>query len=274
MAAALLLAFGAWWLLVRDAGSATPGASLASYRPPDVHALAVHPSDASVLLFGSHRGMLITRDAGRTWSPIGPSGDAMGLALPRDSTSIYAAGHDLFLRSDDGGRTWSSARPALPGTDIHGFAASATTPGRLYAYVNGHGLFRSDDAGSRWARAGSAPASTMSMAVASAGDLDVLFSATPQGVLRSRDGGGTWERVQEVGSAGLGAAASRVYAAAGGRIFASSDGGATWEQRPFSGGSAVLVAPAPSDPETVYVVADGFGVWRSRDAGRTWERTG
>lgn len=259
-------------MFVRDAGGGAPGGSLASHRPPDAHALAVHPSDPNVLVFGSHRGMLISRDAGKTWSPIGPAGDAMGLAMPPGSSAMYAAGHDVFLRSDDGGRTWSSARPALPGTDIHGFAAGAT--GRLYAHVNGLGLFRSDDGGSRWDRAASAPGSTMSMAVAGAGDRDILFASTMEGVQRSRDGGATWERVAEVGSATIGAAGSRVYAATGGRVFVSSDGGGRWEQRAFSGGSAVLVAAAPSDAETVYIVAEGFGVWRSRDAGRTWERTG
>jgi hypothetical protein len=273
-AAAVLLVFGGWWLFVRDGPSGGAGGNLASYRPPDIHALAVHPGDPNVLVFGSHRGMLISRDAGKTWRGIGPSGDAMGLVMPPGSNSMYAAGHDVFLRSDDGGRTWSSARPALPGTDIHGFAASAIAPGRLYAYVNGQGLFRSDDGGSRWVGAGNAPGSTMSMAVASAGDRDILFASTMEGVQRSRDGGATWERVVEVGSATIGAAGSRVYAAAGAGLMVSSDGGTKWEQRSFSGGNAVLVAPAPSEPDTVFVVADGFGVWRSRDAGRTWERTG
>lgn len=271
-AAALVVATGAWWVFMRDGESGTAGGSLASYRPPDVHALAVHPRDPSVLVFGSHRGLLISRDAGRTWSPIGPAGDAMGLAMPAGSNAMYAAGHDVFLRSDDGGRTWSSARPALPGTDIHGFGAGVA--GRLYAFVNGHGLFRSDDGGSRWARAASAPASTMSMAIAGAADQDIIFAATMEGVQRSRDAGTTWERVAEVGSATIGAAGSRVYAVAGGRLLVSSDGGVHWEQRSFGAGNAVLIAPAPSEPDTVFIVAEDLGVWRSRDTGRTWERTG
>lgn len=274
----VLIAAGAWWLFVRDAASGlgvtgTEGVrSIASYRPPDVHALAVHPTDPQVVLFGSHRGMLVSRDAGRTWTPIGPAGDAMAIAMPPGSRTAYAAGHDVFFRSDDGGRTWTSVDPALPGTDIHGFAASSARPGRFYAYVVGHGLFWSYDGGLTWARGGTAPGSTMSMAVASAGDRDVLMASTMEGVQRSRDGGATWERVPELGGAYVSAVGARAYAAAGTRVFVSSDGGIRWEQRAFPNGKAVLVAPAATDPDTVYVLAEGFSVWRSADGGRTWER--
>lgn len=276
LAAAVLLAAGGWWLFGRDAeggGAATEaGRTIASFGPPDIHALAVHPDDPDVVLFGSHRGMLVSRDAGKTWTPIGPTGDAMGIAMPAGSKTAYAAGHDVFFRSDDGGETWTKQRPALPGTDIHGFAGSAVTPGRFYAFVVGQGLFRSDDDGSTWSKVGTPPGSTMSMTVGSSGDQDVLFASTMEGVQRSHDGGATWERVPELGGAYVSASGARVYAAAGTRLFVSSDGGVRWEERTFPNGEAVLVAPAASDPDTVYVLAEGLGVWRSTDGGRSWER--
>ena len=95
-----VLAAGGWWLFMRDGtsdGAPGTGRTLASYLPPDIHALAVHPTDASVVIFGSHSGMLISRDAGKTWKPIGPSGDAMAIAMPAGSRTAYAAGHDVFL---------------------------------------------------------------------------------------------------------------------------------------------------------------------------------
>lgn len=269
----LLLAAGGWYFFVRDEPRGPAGGrSIASYRPPDVHALAVHPADASVLIFGSHRGMLISRDSGTDWEPIGPSGDAMAIALPPGSRTAYAAGHDVFFRSDDGGDTWAPDTPALPGTDIHGFAASAVRPGGFYAYVHGHGLFWSVDGGRTWTRGGTAPTSTMSLAIALASGQDVLLASTAEGVQRSRDGGNTWERVSEVGSAYVGASGARVYAAAGTRIFVSNDGGMRWEQRSFSGGRAALVATSAKDPETVYVVTEDLAVWRSTDGARSWQR--
>lgn len=263
-----------WWLFGRDAQPVgAEGRELASYRPPDVHALVVHPTDANLVIFGSHRGMLVSRDGGATWSPIGPSGDAMGIALPPGSRTAYAAGHDVFFRSDDAGATWTKVRPALPGTDIHGFAASASRDGTFYAYVVGHGSFRSNDDGATWAPAGSVPGSTMSMTAAKSGGGDVLFASTMEGVRRSRDGT-NWEPVPQLGGAYVNAVGEMVYAAAGPAVFFSSDGGTTWQRREFPPGRAVLIAGAPSDPNIVYVVAEGFQVWRSGDGGQSWRRVG
>lgn len=272
-AAGVVLALAAaWWLLVRDAGATGGSRTIASYRPPDIHALAVQSDDLRHLIFGSHRGMLVSPDGGKTWDPLGPSGDAMGIASPPGSSTTYAAGHDVFFRSDDAGRTWSSARPALPGTDIHGIAGSAVRPGTFYAVVVGQGLFRSDDAGQTWQRAGTAPGSTMSLTAAAASGTDVLFASTMEGVQRSRDGGATWERVPELGGASVSAAGSQVYATAGTGVLVSGDGGTTWQQRPFPPGRAALAAPAPADASTVYVLTEELAVWRSSDGGRTWER--
>src|SRR5687768_11205118 len=75
LSAGLIFGAAGWWIFARDATGAD-GRDIASYRPPDIHALAVHPADPGTVIFGSHRGMLISRDSGRTWKPIGPNGDA------------------------------------------------------------------------------------------------------------------------------------------------------------------------------------------------------
>ncbi len=276
-AIALLIGAG-WWVRAPTPDVAIApreGAVLASYRPADVHALQVSPTDERTVVFGHHRGMLVSHDGGALWVPaMGANGDAMGVALPPGSQTQFAAGHDIFMRSDDSGRTWAAVNPALPGTDIHGFAASAVTPNTFYAYVVGGGLFRSADGGKIWQKAGDASGGTMSMTVAKSGGTDVLYANTMEGVRRSRDGGRTWEAVREVGGAALNAAGETVYAAAGSVVLASSDGGVTWDRRTFARGGAVLVAAAPSNPKTVYVLTDKLEIWRSADGGASWERAG
>lgn len=280
MAAAVAVLAG-WWLLATPQSplarmTTPPSGPLSSFHPPDVHALVVAPDEERTLLFGSHVGMLVSRDGGATWTKVaGAEGDAMGIAVPPGVTTAYAAGHDVFFRSDDGGRTWRSARPALPGTDIHGFAASATDRGHFYAFVVGRGLFKSEDAGTSWKAIGSAPSSTMSLACGRSGGRDVLYAATMEGVARSRDGGKSWERVAELARAShVSAAGETVYAASGAEVLVSADGGITWQRRAFRGGSAVLVATAPSNPSLAYAVTDRLEVWRSADGGATWERVG
>lgn len=274
---ALVLGAG-WWFFLRTPEVAVApgaGAALAAYRPADVHALQVSPSDERTVIFGHHRGMLVSHDGGALWVPAsGANGDAMGVALPPGSQTQFAAGHDIFMRSDDGGRTWASVKPALPGTDIHGFAASAVNPNTFYAYVVGSGLFRSADTGRTWQKAGEASGATMSMTVAKSGSTDILYANTMEGVQRSRDGGKTWESVREVAGATLNAIGETVYAAAGAVVLASTDGGLTWDRKTFARGGAVLVAAAPSNPKTVYVLTDKLEVWRSADGGTSWDRAG
>lgn len=258
------------------APSPSGSAVLSAFRPPDLHALVVSPTDERTVVFGHHQGILASHDGGATWARLsGANGDAMGIAMPPGAQTAYAAGHDVFFRSDDGGRTWSSLRPALPGTDIHGFAASATRSGAFYAYVVNHGLFRSDDSGKSWRSIGSAPGSTMSMAVARERGRDVLFAATMEGVARSRDGGKTWERVGELADASrVSASGELLCAAAGRRVLVSADGGESWQARDFPRGGAALVALAPTNANLVYVLTERLEVWRSSDGGFSWERAG
>lgn len=268
------------WLLTSDAsplraGTASTGVSLASYRPPDLHALVVSSSDEQTVTFGHHQGMLISGDGGATWTPLSGSGgkDAMGVALPPNSRTAYAAGHDVFMRSDDGGQSWSSVRPGLPGTDIHGFAASATQPNTFYAYVVGFGLFKSTDGASTWAAVAQAPGSTMSLAAAQSGSGDVLFASTMEGMARSRDGGRSWEPLRDVPAGSVSAVRETVYVADRGTVMASSDAGLTWQRRSFPR-NAGLIAIAPSNTSVVYIVTDQREVWRSTNAGAAWARVG
>ncbi|MFZ5552131.1 MAG: WD40/YVTN/BNR-like repeat-containing protein [Bacteroidota bacterium] len=74
--------------------------------------------------------------------------------------------------------------------------------------------------------------------------------------------------------------------ATGGGVWKTTDGGSNWKNisDKFFGGSIGCVAVAPSDASVIYVgegensyrgnVSEGFGMWRSEDAGRTWKNTG
>ena len=265
----------AWWATDAQRNAPQGGVALAALRPPDIHALSVLPDDERSLVFGSHAGLAISRDGGASWSKVsGANADAMSIAMPSGSRTAIIAGHDVYMRSDDGGATWRSVRSGLPGTDIHGFAASAREPNTFYAYVVGAGLFRSGDAGASWTPIPDAPASTHALTVARSSAGDVIFAVTAEGLRRSADAGRTWQAVPDVTAAYISAVGDIVYSASGANVFVSTDAGASWQRKSFPPGRATLIAPSPSRPETVYVVTDRFEVYRSGNSGITWERVG
>ena len=76
------------------------------------------------------------------------------------------------------------------------------------------------------------------------------------------------------------------FGSTGGGVWKTIDGGSNWKNisDKFFGGSIGAVAVAPSDPTVLYVgegentlrgnLSEGFGMWRSDDAGRSWKRIG
>ncbi len=76
------------------------------------------------------------------------------------------------------------------------------------------------------------------------------------------------------------------FGSAGGGLWKTIDGGSNWKNisDKYFGGSIGSVAVAPSDNTILYVgegestlrgnVSEGFGIWRSDDAGRSWKNLG
>ena len=79
-----------WW--TSNSVSDTPTA-WATLGTADVHALAFHPANSDLLLFGHHDGLLATSDGGRSWEPTTLSGsDAMNVAT-LSGERLQIAGH-------------------------------------------------------------------------------------------------------------------------------------------------------------------------------------
>lgn len=193
-------------------------------------------------------------------------------------------GLPAVLRSVNGGQTWQRVveRPSHAGalTAFHALAEDPSSPGRFFlggddAWIDIPGMpagsiYRVE--GGNWAGAtnvyaGENPGPVRSLAIDPA-DGNVILASTSHNVLRSADGGDTWEEVLAEGGEPLTFAPDgyAYLAATNGMVYASTDGGQTWDD------GAVIDGFCDGFAAGANLYAGGCidGVLRSTDGGATW----
>jgi photosystem II stability/assembly factor-like uncharacterized protein len=271
VAGALLLVGGVLALTMLGSSGSRSRSGLPN--TPDYHSLLVDRADPQKLTLGTHDGLYVSTDGGAHWRPDALAGsDAMNLAQPTSAT-VWLAGHEVFKQSRDNGKTWSDVRPSgLPSLDIHGFAVDPRYPLILYAALAGQGLYRSVDGG-RSFQAVSHVVGGSVMALALLGDGTILAGDMAQGLLASRDGGTSWRKLlaaQVMGLAVNPQQPQRVLASGGG-IALSTDGGTSWRSVIDLPSGAGPIAWSSSNSKLAYAVGLDRVFYRSTDAGGSWQ---
>jgi photosystem II stability/assembly factor-like uncharacterized protein len=238
----------------------------------------------TILLVGTRKGLLIARstDDRRTWSTEDfqfKNQEVYSVAadLRRDTPRILAGvgtGHwgPLLTYSDDLGASWSEPEEPPIGFPAGSDAAVARVwqiqpstdmePDVVYAGVEPHALFRSEDGGKHFALVeglwehpdrpewmpGGGGACLHTVLPHPTDPDDVLVVMSAAGVYRTRDGGDTWS------PANRGIQVAHVPEE---------------QQFPVFGQCVHKVASHPSRPERLYA-QNHFGVYRSDDRGDSW----
>ena len=250
--------------------------------------------------------------AGVQWRSIGPTeqgGRVVGVAaVPGQPYTFYVAyATGGVWKTVDDGVSFTPLTDALPTTVMGALAVDPQHPETLWigtgepnasrSSYGGMGLFRSDDGGKHFTRAGLTGSDRIARIVVDPKDSNRIFVAVAgrlyseggdPGVYRSTDGGKTWSRVLKgerpnTGAIDLVQDASDpnvLYAAlwehtrrawkfqgsgAGSGIWKSADGGTTWQRigNGFPNGEHVGrigLAIAASHPQTVYATVDNWDV--------------
>jgi hypothetical protein len=193
---------------------------------------------------------------------------------PEQPGTLYLGGTPAFLsRSDDGGENWEANWgilehptrddwvPSRGGLALHGVQLDPGDGQRMYVAISGGGAFRTDDDGATWTPK----------------NKDVEFDLTPnpypeagQCVHKLLLHPARPERLWQQNHCG---------------VYRSDDRGDSWERLDGNGlpsafGFTIMIDPIDPDvalviPEKGYeyhYTLDGLGVYRTRDAGQTWER--
>jgi len=247
-----------------------------------IHGIAIDPNDPSRLFLATHYGVYLTSPDGTAVQISDNRSDYMGFTPhPTDPDLLFASGHPAgggnmgVIVSRDGGRTWQQLAAGASGpVDFHAMDVSAADPDVIYGLYGSVQVSR--DGGGTWEIAGSPLADVFDLA-ASAVDTDLVYAATRNGIMVSRDAGESWQSTGPEGQP-----ASMVHVGPAGAVYAFVVGsglvrapGATlnWSVVNAGFGERVLLHMAidRDDPGRMFAVADDGQVHASSDGGRSWE---
>jgi len=173
-------------------------------------------------------GLIGSRDAGETWTPISLLGkvDFHALRVRGRRVVGYDATSGRVMISEDGGLSWSSRRPPEPLLDV----VVTPTSGDVLLAAGESRLFVSRDGGRTWKER------EQGTGLLAWPRRDWLYLLDGNGrIWLSRDGGGRWQGRGQLGgrpAALLAVGSDVLYAATHeGEIKRSRDRGATWHTR-------------------------------------------
>ena len=218
-------------------------------------------------------GMRESTDNGASWTDLGLLGEPFSDLAMGDGIGLGLPPFGMPYRSTDGGRTWGLqgvGKTTLINA-IHAFGDVAT-----YGEVNGS-IYRSTDGGFTWIMVHETPGGTISDITYGDGNTGIAVGGTETGsslILRTSDGGLTWDNVVHSGTTLLTAAIMiepQVGYAVGllGQILKTINGGLGWFPL-FSGTSQDLFGVDFVSPDTGYAVGAGGTVLRTVDGGVSW----
>lgn len=261
-----------------SADAPAPGVSVTNpVVGADLHSLVVDPDDPETLYIGSHQGVSISSDGGKTWEVVESlnGADAMGWAFTDDA--ILVGGHPGLSVSTDDGATFEQRNDGLPSTDVHALGAGREV---IYAGLAGVGTFASTDGAETWEeRSKDVGGAFMGRIVVDPADDDHLLAPDMQGgAMESSDGGRTWESLGGVQGAMWVTwdekDTDRIIVTAQGSAAESTDGGTTWDALEIPQGAS-LVEFSPHDSELLFAAvleAPEASVYVSKNGGDTWTR--
>jgi photosystem II stability/assembly factor-like uncharacterized protein len=205
----------------------------------------------------------------------------------REVLALAMAGTEVLAGTDDGvflsqGPKWARMATVVDRVDVHPRVNDLVVlSDRQILAGTSKGLIRTADGGRTWQRPALGLADKVNALAVSPSDVNVVVAATPLGFFRSADAGATWTQV----SPGFGEFQAHtlafvpsdekaLFATTSRGLFRSPDLGTTWVRCtggiPFTDITGLAIHP---EGHTIYASDFSWGgIYRSQDAGRTWER--
>ena len=164
-----------------------------------IHGLGIDPADRSILYIATHGDFYQSKDGGSPVKVDKIRADYMAFNAPTNvGIPLYASGHPStggntgLIKSTDGGETWESVAKVLePPVDFHAMAVSKSDPNVIIGFDSGgRGLFKTVDGGKTWETL-EYPDYVSALAI-SPHDSQTVFAGTGKGIFQSYDGARSW----------------------------------------------------------------------------------
>jgi photosystem II stability/assembly factor-like uncharacterized protein len=236
--------------------------------------IAVHPGNPDLLFIGSHPEhwphlLYKTLDGGKSWraiqsfqmDPQAPSNWTSTLSGAERITFVPGTADSLVLvdwwnvwMSSDAGEHWIQKHHGLQNTVVNDIKIHPQKPETLYLCAADNGLMISDDSGEHWRR------SMNGVADGHAQEIEILPNNPSRLILLINP----WDKI------------GKVY------VYESRNAGITWSDIGFSvpvdtlphleyvDGLATNVEIDPFSEDTIYVGTNGYGVYKTTNAGKDW----
>lgn len=251
-----------------------------------VRAIAIDPNDSNVIVAGGLTGVHRSLDGGRTWKRISDQINVESLAIdPRSRDRIFVGTWRQGWRTDDGGKSWKHiAEGMVLDTDMFSITIDPKRPDNVWVATCGW-VYNSQNGGDKWTRYRDGFNNRRIHDV----DIDpcdenTVYAGSVAGLYRSDDKGKSWYVMSDEGlvinSIVLHPQRPEriILGIEGDGVYVSHDRGQTYQRT--SDGLHNLrittIAPDPFEKNRVFaaVVFGGAasGIYRSDDAGKTWEK--
>jgi photosystem II stability/assembly factor-like uncharacterized protein len=209
-----------------------------------IHSLAQSEANPDVLIAGTFNGIFRSDNSGASWTEL-PTHSITGLLHveslaidPRSSDIIYAGTWYLPYKTMDGGRTWASIKNGI---------------------IDDSDIFAID---------------------IDPRDRNHIIASACSGIYETRNAGGNWKKVQGIPSQSRRTRAIMQHPSIPGVVFAGTTEGFWRSDRGGDADSWMVttsrqlevnsIAVHPSNPETIFIGTNNYGVMVSHDGGRTF----
>lgn len=251
-----------------------------------VRAIAVDEKDPNFVVVGGLTGVHRSTDGGKTWAQISDQINVESLAIdPRSKDRIFVGTWRQGWRTDDGGQSWKHvAEGMVLDTDMFAITIDPAMPDNVWVATCGW-VYNSQNGGDNWTRYrdGFNNRRIHDVEIDPA-DRNVVYAGSVAGLYRSTDGGKMFAPITDeslvINSVVLHPQRPEriILGIEGDGVYVSNDKGATFTRSSLGLHNLRIttIAPDPFEKDRVYaaVVFGGAasGIYRSDDAGKTWER--